>query len=105
MLSQVGGRVEAIMFCPHGPDDDCSCRKPKPGSFNELAHRLRTSVENVPAVGDSLRDIEAAITAGAKPILVRTGKGRATEKAGIPAGVAVYDDLASVVDALLEPTA
>ncbi|MCX4189525.1 D-glycero-beta-D-manno-heptose 1,7-bisphosphate 7-phosphatase [Methylophaga sp. OBS3] len=105
MLSQVGGRIEAIMFCPHGPDDDCSCRKPKPGSFNELAHRLRTSVENVPAVGDSLRDIEAAITAGAKPILVRTGKGRATEKAGIPAGVAVYDDLASVVDALLEPTA
>lgn len=103
MLSQVGGRIEAIIFCPHGPDDDCSCRKPKPGSFNDLAHRLRVNLEHVPAVGDSLRDIEAALSAGAKPILVRTGKGAATEKSGIPAGVPVYDDLAAVVDALLEP--
>jgi len=105
MLSQVGGRIEAIIFCPHGPDDNCSCRKPKPGSYNDLAHRLRISLENVPAVGDSLRDIEAAQAAGARPILVRTGKGTATETAGIPEGVPVYDDLATVADALLEPTA
>ncbi|MDT8311363.1 MAG: D-glycero-beta-D-manno-heptose 1,7-bisphosphate 7-phosphatase [Methylophaga sp.] len=104
MLSQVGGRIEAIMFCPHGPDDDCSCRKPKSGSFNDLAHRLRVSLENVPAVGDSIRDIEAAQTAGARPILVRTGKGAATEKAGVPDGVLIYDDLAAAADALVEPT-
>lgn len=105
MLSQVGGRIEAIMFCPHGPDDNCSCRKPKPGSYNDLAHRLRISLENVPAIGDSIRDIEAAQTAGARPILVRTGKGSATETAGIPDGVPVYDDLAAVADVLLEPAA
>lgn len=105
MLSQVGGRIEAIIFCPHGPDDNCSCRKPKPGSYNDLAHRLRIGLEHVPAVGDSLRDIEAAQAAGARPILVRTGKGAATEAAGIPAGVPVYDDLATVADALLEPAA
>ncbi|HET8808225.1 MAG TPA: D-glycero-beta-D-manno-heptose 1,7-bisphosphate 7-phosphatase [Methylophaga sp.] len=104
MLSQVGGRIEAIMFCPHGPDDNCSCRKPLPASFNDLAHRLRIGLEHVPAVGDSLRDIEAAQAAGARPILVRTGKGAATEAAGVPEGVPVYDDLAAVADALLEPT-
>lgn len=102
MLSQVGGRVEAIIFCPHGPDDDCSCRKPKPGSFHDLAHRLRVSLDHVPAVGDSLRDIEAAHIAGARPILVRTGKGTDAEKSGVPDGVPVYDDLAGVVDSLLE---
>lgn len=105
MLSQVGGRIEAIMFCPHGPDDNCSCRKPKPGSYNDLAHRLRISLDHVPAVGDSLRDIEAAQAAGARPILVRTGNGAKTEAAGIPEGVPIYDDLASVADALLEPAA
>lgn len=105
MLSQVGGRIEAIMFCPHGPDDNCSCRKPQPAAFSDLAQRLRISLEHVPAVGDSIRDLQAAKSAGARPILVRTGKGAATEKAGVPDGVPVYDDLAAVADALLEPTA
>ena len=105
MLSQVGGKIEAIMFCPHGPDDDCDCRKPKPGAFQDVAHRLRLNLENVPAVGDSIRDLEAAQAAGARPILVRTGKGAVTEQNGIPKGVPVYDDLAAVADALLEPAA
>ena len=105
MLSQVGGKIEAIMFCPHGPDDDCACRKPKPGAFQDVAHRLRLNLENVPAVGDSIRDLEAAQAAGARPILVRTGKGAVTEQNGIPKGVPVYDDLAAVADALLEPAA
>ena len=70
-----------------------------------VAHRLRLNLENVPAVGDSIRDLEAAQAAGARPILVRTGKGAATEQNGIPNGVPVYDDLAAVADALLEPAA
>lgn len=102
MLAQVGGKIEAIMFCPHGPEDDCQCRKPKNGSFVDLAHRLRVNLDNVPAVGDSLRDIQAAMLSQARPILVRTGKGEKTLAADIPDGVEVYDDLASVATALLE---
>ncbi|WP_417542992.1 D-glycero-beta-D-manno-heptose 1,7-bisphosphate 7-phosphatase [Methylophaga thalassica] len=102
MLAQVGGKIEAIMFCPHGPEDDCQCRKPQNGSFVELAHRLRVNLENVPAVGDSLRDIQAAMLSQARPILVKTGKGERTLAAGIPDGVEVYEDLASVATALLE---
>ncbi len=103
MLAQVGGRIEAIMFCPHGPEDDCICRKPHNGSFEDLAHRLRVNLENVPAVGDSLRDIQAAMESNARPILVKTGKGERTLADGIPDGVEVYDDLAAVVTALLDP--
>lgn len=103
MLAQVGGRIEAIMFCPHGPEDDCRCRKPHNGSFEDLAHRLRVNLENVPAVGDSLRDIQAAMESNARPILVKTGKGERTLADGIPQGVEVFDDLAAVVTALLEP--
>lgn len=103
MLAQVGGKIEAILFCPHGPEDDCQCRKPHNGSFLDLAHRLRINLDDVPAVGDSLRDIQAAIASGARPILVKTGKGQRTLDEGIPEGVEVYDDLAAAVAALLEP--
>lgn len=105
MLAQVGGKIEAILFCPHSPKDDCLCGSlQEDGSFSELAHRLRITLKNVPAVGDSLRDVLAAQSAGATPILVRTGKnGKIVEK-DLPEGVAVYDDLAAVVDALLDPT-
>jgi D-glycero-D-manno-heptose 1,7-bisphosphate phosphatase len=102
MLAQVGGKVEVVLFCPHGPDDDCDCRKPKTGLFDDLTQRLRISLKYVPAVGDSLRDLKAAKAAGARPILVRTGKGEQTLAAGrLPRGVSVYDDLSAVADALL----
>ncbi len=102
MLAQVGGKLEAVLFCPHGPDDACECRKPKTGLFDDLTQRLRISLKFVPAVGDSLRDLKAAKAAGARPILVRTGKGERTLAAGkLPRGVLVYDDLAAVADALL----
>jgi D-glycero-D-manno-heptose 1,7-bisphosphate phosphatase len=102
-LAKVGGQLEGIYFCPHGPDDGCRCRKPAPGLFEEIANRTNTPLEDVPAVGDSLRDLVAARAVGARPILVRTGKGRATE-GQVPAewGVAVYDDLGAAVTALLE---
>ena len=103
MLAQVGGKIESILYCPHGPDDDCDCRKPKSGAFAELANRLRIDLTDIPAVGDSLRDLQAAQSAGAKAILVKTGKGEKTLAAGIPDNVEVYDDLAAVVSALLEP--
>jgi len=102
-----GGRVEAIFFCPHGPEDDCACRKPRSGMFVQLADRLKSSIEGIPAIGDSLRDLEAARDAGACPVLVRTGKGKATAKAlrdkTLPGleNVPVYNNLADFVDKLL----
>lgn len=102
-LANVGGRVEAIFFCPHGPEDQCRCRKPKPGLFEDIAQRLQLDLTGVPAVGDSLRDLEAAQSVGAAPVLVRTGKGRGTEQKGKGLeGVPIYDDLAAYVSVLLE---
>ncbi|EIJ43282.1 histidinol-phosphate phosphatase family protein [Beggiatoa alba B18LD] len=101
-LSEVGGNVEAVFFCPHSTQDNCQCRKPRAGLFHNLAERLGISLTGVPAIGDSLRDLQAAIACGAKPILVLTGKGEKTlqELDGF-GDVAVYDNLASVVDDLL----
>lgn len=105
-LNALGGSVEAIFFCPHGPNTTCTCRKPKPGLFEDIARRLGLSngLTGVPAVGDSLRDLQAARAAGATPILVRTGKGEKTAQqlteAGF-AGVPVYPDLAAFVQTLL----
>ncbi len=73
-----GGRLEGIYYCPHGPEDFCGCRKPKPGMFNQAAKDLGLNLAGIPAVGDSYRDLEAARSAGASPMLVQTGKGMRT---------------------------
>jgi D-glycero-D-manno-heptose 1,7-bisphosphate phosphatase len=102
---ETGGLIDAVFFCPHGPDDNCNCRKPRPGMFHDISERLRIDLDGVPAVGDSLRDIQAAQIAGARPILVKTGKGFGTvSNPELHSGVPVYDDLYSAVDALLKVT-
>ena len=104
-LGRFGGWVDAIFFCPDAPDAGSHCRKPQPGMFEDIANRCGTGLADVPAVGDKLSDIQAAIAAGARPILVRTGYGKQTEKdEDLPDGVAVYDDLYSFVDELLAPS-
>jgi D-glycero-D-manno-heptose 1,7-bisphosphate phosphatase len=101
-LAQYGGVIGAIFFCPHGPDDGCECRKPKPGLLREVARRLNTPLDGVYAVGDKLSDLQAASAAGAVPILVKTGYGQSVvNKKEVPAGVEVYNDLAEFVDELL----
>jgi D-glycero-D-manno-heptose 1,7-bisphosphate phosphatase len=101
-LETAGGRIDAIFFCPHGPEDGCHCRKPQPGLLAEITERTGDSLVDVPMVGDSLRDIQAARAVGGQPILVRTGNGSEVEAAGADLdGVAVYDDLAAYVAALL----
>ncbi len=101
-LAELGGHIEAVFFCPHGPNDHCSCRKPAPGLLLDIAKRLRTDLNGVPAVGDSIRDIQAAQTVGAQPFLVRTGKGASTAgQLEESDGVQVFDDLANVADYLL----
>jgi D-glycero-D-manno-heptose 1,7-bisphosphate phosphatase len=98
----LGGEVMGVFYCPHAPNDHCACRKPKPGLFSQIADRLHVELTDVAAVGDSLRDIQATRRAGAKPILVRTGKGDRTLAAGgLPKDIVVFDDLASVANALI----
>lgn len=102
LVNEAGGAIEAIFFCPHGPDDGCGCRKPRAGMFRDIGTRLRVDLTGVPAVGDSLRDLQTAEVVGARPILVRTGKGEQTlATLGERAGLEVYNNLAAVVDALL----
>ena len=97
-----GGLIEAVFFCPHGPADKCNCRKPLPGMFHDIAARLRIDLQGVPAIGDSLRDIQAAQAAGASPHLVKTGKGFGTvSHPDFDPAVPVYNDLYSAVDHLL----
>ena len=93
-LAQVGARIEACFFCPHGADSDCGCRKPKPGMFHEIGVRFSTSLTGVPCIGDSLRDLQAAAEVGGQPILVLTGKGEKTRSAGgLPENTLIFNDL------------
>ena len=101
-LAHIGGRVDAIFFCPHAQEANCDCRKPKAGLLEEIARRFNVDLKGTPAVGDALRDLQAAAAVGAAPILVLTGKGRKTlEEGGLPAGTQVYDDLAAAVQAIV----
>ena len=98
LVSAAGGRVDRIVMCPHGPDDACACRKPRPGLLLELGRHYGVPLADVPVIGDSLRDLQAAAAAGARPILVRTGNGAKTAEQLPPEldGVEVFDDLAAV---------
>jgi D-glycero-D-manno-heptose 1,7-bisphosphate phosphatase len=94
----VGARIDAVFFCPHTSENHCLCRKPKPGMLEEIAARYNISLADVPAVGDSLRDLQSAAAVGAQPYLVLTGKGGKTQAAGgLPEGTQVFANLAAVV--------
>jgi D-glycero-D-manno-heptose 1,7-bisphosphate phosphatase len=84
-LAELGGRIDAVFFCPHGPDDGCACRKPLPGLFTMIGERYGVSLRETYAVGDSLRDLQAGVAAGCAPHLVRTGKGAALDAAALRA--------------------
>lgn len=103
LVAAAGGRVDHIAICPHGPDDDCDCRKPRPGLLQQIGARFGTSLAGTPVVGDSLRDLQAAVCVDARPILVRTGNGARTESALPPdlSSIEVYDNLSAAVTALL----
>ncbi|MBT8143674.1 MAG: D-glycero-beta-D-manno-heptose 1,7-bisphosphate 7-phosphatase [Gammaproteobacteria bacterium] len=102
-LAAVGGSIDGIFFCPHTPQDGCQCRKPQPGLLLEVARRFDTALAGVPVIGDSQRDLQAAQTVGARPILVRTGNGSDAESQLNAAGdqVETYDTLAAAADAIL----
>jgi D-glycero-D-manno-heptose 1,7-bisphosphate phosphatase len=103
LAQQVGATIDAVFFCPHAGLDNCDCRKPKPGMFAEIALRYKTPLKGMPAVGDSLRDLQAAYDSGCAPYLVLTGKGEHTNAGGnLPPGTLVFPDLALMVDSLLK---
>jgi len=107
LLAKIGGRVDAVFYCPHGPDDTCDCRKPKPGMLLEIGQRYNVPLKEVIFIGDSVSDIKAASNASANPMLVRTGKGLKAEmilknECKSSAGIPVFDDLAAAVKAILQ---
>ena len=101
-LARVGGHIDGIFFCPHAPQAHCGCRKPAPGLLQAIGGRFGRRLDGIPCIGDSKRDLDAALAVGARPMLVRTGKG-ARMLASHPELEAfpVYDDLAAAVDDLL----
>lgn len=108
MLANVGGRIDAIFYCPHDSTDGCSCRKPKPGMLLDIGQRFNVPLKDVVFIGDSVSDIHTAVHAHAKGMLVRTGKGIKAEKILLSENdneqptVPVYDDLALAVTAILQ---
>ncbi|HEU0220113.1 MAG TPA: D-glycero-beta-D-manno-heptose 1,7-bisphosphate 7-phosphatase [Gallionella sp.] len=98
-----GAHIDAVFFCPHASESNCRCRKPRSGMLEEIAARYNLSnLDDVPVVGDSLRDLQSAAALGAQPYLVLTGKGMKTQAAGgLPDGTLVFHDLAAVVSELL----
>jgi D-glycero-D-manno-heptose 1,7-bisphosphate phosphatase len=103
LVNHAGGRIEAIFYCPDTAEADSPYRKPRPGMLLEIGERFATPLEDVPAVGDSLRDLQAAAAVRALPILVLTGKGAKTrEDGGLPEGTQIFADLAAVAAALVQ---
>lgn len=104
LLAREGGRLDGLFVCTDPPGAPSPRRKPRPGMLIEALGRFGAQPGQTPMIGDDLRDLEAAHAAGCPRVLVRTGKGAATQAAGIPAAllpVAVHADLAAAVDALL----
>lgn len=101
-LAQVGGRIDAVFYCPHAADDHCDCRKPNTGMLEEISRRFNVELTQVPGVGDALRDLQAFAKAGCQPYLVRTGKGEETYNlADVPESTIVVADLAAAVQDII----
>ena len=105
MLAAVGGRIDAIFYCPHAPEDRCTCRKPACGLYEQIADRYGLDLSGMPTVGDSVRDLVAGAAVGCAPHLVLTGKSAAlrgqTLPEGFPPGTLVHEDLAAFAQHLV----
>ena len=101
-VQQAGGHIDVIYYCPHSGDANCRCRKPEPGMLIDIGQRLGVSLEDVPCIGDSPKDLAAAALVRAKPYLVLTGKGAKTHAAGnLPEGTKTFADLSAAVEDIL----
>ena len=106
MLAAVGGRVDAVFYCPHSPEESCTCRKPLPGLFEQIGARFGVPLKGVPTAGDSLRDLQAGAAVGCQPHLVLTGKSACYRVAqppeGFPDGTFFHQDLSAFANFILE---
>ncbi|HSW18808.1 MAG TPA: HAD hydrolase-like protein, partial [Ramlibacter sp.] len=97
--------IDAVFYCPHAPDDNCACRKPMPGLFEQIGERFGVELKGVPCVGDTLRDVLAGSTAGCEPHFVLTGKGAEFKNRPLPdtfpPATRVHQDLAAFAEYLL----
>ncbi len=102
-VNQAGGRIDAVFYCAAAPDSNSPYRKPNPGMLIEIGKRFNVPLADVPVVGDSAKDLQAAHAVGALPVLVLTGKGERTRSAGgLPPGTRVFADLAAFAEASAE---
>lgn len=101
MLAEKGGAIAAIYYCPHGPDSLCNCRKPKPGLLEQFALEKNVDLSSVHFIGDSLRDIQAALAVSAIPLLVKTGKGQKTQNNNPTLNIPVFENLYAAVQHIL----
>lgn len=100
-VKDLGGRIDAVFYCPHPADSSCNCRKPRPGMFERIGGCFNVDLKGIPAVGDSLRDLVAAAAVGAAPMLVLTGKGEKTQTEKLPEGTLIFINLAAAVEHIL----
>lgn len=106
LLAQ-GGRLDAVFFCPHTPEDHCDCRKPLPGMMLDIGRRYGIDLSRVPMVCDTLRDLQAAVAAGCEPHLVLTGRAAALSPQALQQmlaqapGATVHADLAAFAEYML----
>jgi D-glycero-D-manno-heptose 1,7-bisphosphate phosphatase len=100
-IAAAGGAVAGIYHCPHRPEDGCDCRKPATGLLDRAARDLGVDFTAAPLIGDKASDVELALRAGARPILVRTGYGRKTAETPDATAAEIYDNLAAAADALI----
>ena len=102
-VQTLGGRIDAVFYCPHAADSNCNCRKPKPGMLVRIGGCFNADLSGVPAIGDSLRDLAASAAVGAQPMLVLTGKGERTrEEESLPENTLIFADLAAAVEHILK---
>ena len=107
LLVKQGGRIDAVFFCPHTPEDQCDCRKPMPGLIELIGERYGVDLSEVPIVGDSLRDLQAGAAMGCPTHLVRTGNGALLDEAQLASipklvpGTEVHADLAAFAETMI----
>lgn len=106
VIQQAGGRVDGVYMCPHAPEDNCECRKPKPGLILRAASDLSLDLARSILIGDALSDLLAGQAAGIhRTLLVRTGRGSEQEKLPRPAELRpfqIFNDLADAIFAILD---
>ena len=110
LITNAGGKINHIAYCPHGPNDQCNCRKPKPGLVEQISQTLNITINKKTLfIGDSISDLNAALNSGCTPVLVKTGKGlksfvklKQPENSHLK-GIAVYNSLSDFVNTLVTP--